>query len=372
MKLYEKVVLLLLLLSLLIVGALNLFLPRQNKITERSVNPLEELQQSFASVAERSIAAVVVIRTGRSIQGYPEYSDPYESLFSYFHGGRLKERKIATGQGSGFFIRPDGYILTNFHIINGQDYCTVVLSDGREFESQLVGADQYSDLAVLKINTSERLPYLEFSDTDKLRIGHWAIAIGAPFSLAHSVTAGIVSHKKRSVGMNLHENFIQTDASINPGNSGGPLLNLEGKVIGVNDFILSPSSGNIGLSFAIDGNLCKRISNDLIERGKVERPWLGIVTAELTSEAKHRMNISSGVMIIKVVAGSPGHKAGLTLEDIILEIDGNAIRTPGELLNAIFERKPGENIHLKLLRNGTRMELDIAATTIPARPFIVR
>ncbi len=360
----EKIILFLLLAALLCVGILLLLQPKPAAIGATATPA--SLQENFAKTAETALRSVVVIKTGKTISGYPEYHDPREALYEHFYGSRTRSQ-ITTGQGSGFIIRPDGHILTNYHIINNQDFFTVVMPDGKEVEAVPVGADPYSDLAVIKINLAEHLPALEFADTNSLRVGHWAVAVGAPFSLAHTVTAGIISHKKRSVGLNLHENFIQTAASVNPGNSGGPLLNLDGKVIGVNDFILSPTSGNIGLSFAIDGNLAHRIANDLIEHGQVSRPWLGVITAGLTPAAKNRFNIKSGVLVTGIYAGSPAFQCGLRGEDIITELNGNQINGPNELSNLIFDCRPGQKVKIKFLREGKIIETEALVTTIPRR-----
>lgn len=371
MKLYEKIILAVLAVALLTVGILIL-LKEQNgpqKSETVTVYKADNLQQNFAEVADKCIPAVVVIRTGRSIRGHPAYSDPREELYNYFYGEKPAGGKVQTGQGSGFFIRPDGYILTNFHIVNGQDYFTVVLADGREFEAKAVGADPLSDLALLKINTKEKFPYLEFADTDNLKTGHWAIAIGAPFSLDHTVTVGIVSHKKRTVGMNVHENFIQTDASINPGNSGGPLLNLEGRVIGVNDFIISPSAGNIGLSFAIDGNLSKKISGELLTHGKIERPWIGVSMAEISAQHKKMLNLKSGVAAVEIIRGAPAHRAGVKADDVIVTVDGKPVNQPGDVQNAILDHKPGEMMKMTVCRENRMLDVTVQTEAMPSRRF---
>ena len=176
---------------------------------------------------------------------------PYSNIYDYSRR-RIDYMDVPSGQGSGFFIREDGYILTNYHVVRNQDSFWITTHSGEEFPAQVVGIDPPTDLALLKVNEKKKFPVLKFAEGNSVEIGHWAIAIGAPFSLSRTVTVGIVSNKKRNgVGMNLYESYVQTDASINPGNSGGPLLNINGEVIGVNDFILSPSVGNIGLSFAI-------------------------------------------------------------------------------------------------------------------------
>jgi serine protease Do len=192
-------------------------------------------------------------------------------------------------------------------------------------------------------------------------VGHWAIAVGAPFSLNYTVTAGIVSHKGRAVGMNVLENYIQTDAAINPGNSGGPLLNLRGDVIGVNDFIFTPpaSQGSIGLSFAIASNLAANVVRQLIEEGKVQRAWLGIVMQNVDSEQAKKLGVDDGVLVLEVRRGEPAERAGVRGGDIILGIDGKEIDNVRELRQAMIERKAGDTIRLALWRDGKRIELDV-------------
>lgn len=325
----------------------------------------ESLQNEFASVAERCSPAVVVIRTGRKLAAR-NYNQAYNQLYNYFNYGKVpEEQTVPTGIGSGFFVSADGYILTNYHIVRGQDVFTVKLEDEHEYNAELVGSDPLSDLAVLKVNAARQFPFLTFADSEKVKVGHWAIAIGAPFNLAHTVTVGIVSHKRRAMGMNVYENFIQTDASINQGNSGGPLLDLSGKVIGVNDFILSSSGGNIGLSFSIAGNLARRVCRKLIRDGKVIRPWLGVSMGMLSEKQKKQLNIEHGVIISGVIDGGPALTAGVMAGDIILEVDGKRINTPNDVLLAVFGRNPGEIIKLKLWREDNACELEVEAGTMP-------
>jgi S1-C subfamily serine protease len=315
------------------------------------------LQDQFADVARKSMPAVVVVTARRRVA---VVESPYANVYDYLYGGgKVTYRDVPSGQGSGFFVSPEGYILTNFHIVRSQSSFKAVLNDGSEYDAKLVGVDPPSDLALLKINAEKKFPFLDFADTRKLKIGHWAIAIGAPFSLEQTVTVGIVSHKKRGVGMNLHENFIQTDASINPGNSGGPLLDIHGKVIGVNDFILSPSGGNIGLSFAISADLAKRVCEDLMKDGKVERPWLGIVMNELTKEQKDSLNITHGIVIRGIYRGSPAQKAGLKPGDIILSADGMPVNKPHDLRLTVLSKHPDEEIKLGVLREGREAVMEI-------------
>ncbi|MDD5597126.1 MAG: trypsin-like peptidase domain-containing protein [Victivallaceae bacterium] len=315
------------------------------------------LQDQFAYVAQKSMPAVVVVTAQRRVA---VVESPYANVYDYLYGGgKITYRNVPSGQGSGFFVSPDGYILTNFHIVRGQSSFKAVLNDGAEYEAELVGIDPPSDLALLKITAERKFPFLEFADMRKLKIGYWAIAIGAPFSLEQTVTVGIVSHKKRGVGMNLHENFVQTDASINPGNSGGPLLDIHGRVIGVNDFILSPSGGNIGLSFAISADLAKRVCEDLMKNGKVERPWLGVVMTELTAAQKESLHISHGILISGIYRDSPARNAGLKPGDIILSADGIPVNKAHDLRLTVLSKHPDEKIKLGILREGKEVIMEI-------------
>ena len=246
------------------------------------------LQREFAAAINNSMPAVVLITAQKRIG----VVSPYSNLFDY-RRRKIDYLDVPSGQGSGFFIREDGYILTNFHVVRDQDSFYVTTNDGAEFQAKVVGVDPPSDLALLKIAGSGRkFETLKFAEIDRVKIGHWAIAIGAPFSLSRSVTVGVVSGmKRRGVGVNLHESYIQTDASINPGNSGGPLLNLAGEVIGVNDFIFSPSGGSVGISFAISADLAQHVAEEMIEHGQVRRPWLGVVLEPLSRKLRKQLDV---------------------------------------------------------------------------------
>lgn len=328
-----------------------------------------ELQDAFAKVAESSLPAVVVVRTGKKIRylNAPRSNgnNPYDDLLERFLRRGLKRDEhpsLPTGQGSGFIIDPAGYIVTGHHVIRGQNQFTVQLHDGREFDAKVVGVDPKTDLAVLKIHDDKPFPTLRFADAKTVKVGHWAIAIGAPFSLDYTVTAGIVSHMGRSVGMNVYENYIQTDASINPGNSGGPLLNLNGDVIGINDFILTSSPaarGNIGLSFAISSDLAKKVVAQLIKNGMVTRPWLGIVMMDLNERMKQRLIVDHGVLITGIGSNSPAAKADLRAGDVILKVDGRDVDDSRSVQLAILERKPGDEVSLTIDRQGDEKTLSI-------------
>ncbi|MBO7146953.1 MAG: trypsin-like peptidase domain-containing protein [Lentisphaeria bacterium] len=326
-----------------------------------SAQSARTLQDDFARIAEQSLPSVVVINTGRTVRRW-QHSGITDQLQDYYYGTK---EKVPTGQGSGFFVNEKGYILTNYHIIRGQEYFRVTLHDGKEFDAKLIGSDPLSDLAVLKIDHPGKTPYLRFADSEKTKAGHWAIAIGAPFSLSHTVTVGVVSFNRRTVGLNAHENFIQFDASINPGNSGGPLLDITGNVIGVNDFILSPQGGNIGLGFAIAGNLAKRICDDLIRDGKAKRSWLGIQMGQLPENLRLNRGLPKGTLITGVYRNSPAHKGGLLPGDIILKIDSREADEINKTRMLIFSRRPGDTITLRIYRQGKNIDLRITAGTMP-------
>lgn len=324
------------------------------------------IQDEFARVAAACAPAVVVVKTGRRVS---YYSDPYSQLYDYFyHGRRPRESTVPTGIGSGFFVTSDGYILTNYHIVRNQDYFRVILYNRNEFEAELVGSDPLSDLAVLKIRSPEPVPFLEFADSDKVKVGHWAIAIGAPFSLAHTVTVGIVSHRRRTMGLNVYENFIQTDASINQGNSGGPLLDLNGKVIGINDFILTPSAGSIGLSFAIAGNLAGQICSRLMRDGRVKRSWLGFAMAELPFALKEKLKIDEGVWVGEVWNGGPAERAGVRTGDVVVSAAGKKMTSPADLQLLLVTLNPGDKIKLLINRHGELLDVVLTAESLPVRP----
>ena len=319
------------------------------------------LQNDFSRIAEQSMPSVVVIRTGRTVRAWRR-AGLYDRLHDYYYPAR---EKIPTGQGSGFFINEKGHILTNYHIVKGQDFFRAILHDGREFEAKLIGSDPLSDLAVLKIEYPGRTPYLTFADSEKVKAGHWAIAIGAPFSLSHTVTVGVVSFNRRTVGLNAHENFIQFDAPINPGNSGGPLLDIEGRVIGVNDFILSPQSGNIGLGFAIAGNLAHGIGKDLIQNGRANRSWTGVMLTDVPEHFREQNKLPKGVLIARMFRNSPAHKSGLKPGDLILKIDGQPVEETNKARLLIFSRRPGEILTFQVYRDGREQEIEVKAGSMP-------
>ncbi|OQY08164.1 MAG: hypothetical protein B6I28_05045, partial [Fusobacteriia bacterium 4572_132] len=246
-----------------------------------SFGTVKETQDAFVKVAERVKPAIVNISTTKTIK--QRYYDPFDSFFGQRSQPRIYERK-ATALGSGFVVSKEGYILTNNHVIEGADEIEVKFSDGSEYEAEIVGSDKDTDVGVLKIKSKKKnFKFLELGNSEEVKVGYWAIAFGNPYGLASTMTVGIVSAKGRSgMGIENYENFIQTDASINPGNSGGPLVDLDGKVIGINTAILSKSGGNIGIGFAIPIDMVKIIKDSLIKTGKVNRAWLGVSVQPLS------------------------------------------------------------------------------------------
>lgn len=286
------------------------------------------------------------------------------------------------GTGSGFIISEEGYILTNNHVIKDASELKVTLASGETLEAELVGADPLTDIAVIKINSKSRLKAVKLGDSDKLRPGQLAIAIGNPYRLDNTITVGVISALNRT--LETEDNFpihgvIQTDAAINPGNSGGPLLNSKGEVIGINTAIYSPIKGSVGIGFAIPINTAKKVASDLIEKGRVVRPWLGITGTTVTEEIAEAWgtSVSRGVLIIEVVEGGPAEKAGLrgtvsqpgeedfTLGDVIVEFAGIEINTMNDLIQAILRQEVGETVEIKFIRDKTTLT---AQVTLGERP----
>jgi len=315
---------------------------------------------SFAPIAEKVIPAVVTVYTTRTFS--PLQVEPGQFFF-FFGPGPHKER----GMGSGFVITPEGYIITNNHVIADADVIKVEIGtrDKKKYDAKKIGADPKTDLALIKIE-GKNLPAVVLGDSDQVHPGDWVVAVGSPFQFPHTVTAGIVSAKGRSLG-GPYDDFIQTDTSINPGNSGGPLVNMRGEVVGINSIIVSPSMGNVGLGFAIPINLVKSILPELKEKGKVVRSWLGIYTQELTPELAESFGLKEarGVLIAQVNKNSPADKAGLKNGDIILEVDGKPIENENQLRLLIAAYAPGSEARIKIFRAGQTRDTTIALEIRP-------
>jgi len=345
---------------------------------KESIATLRQMGKAFASIAENASPAVVGIVAEKTISvdytQSPEspFNDPFffepfnDDLFDYFFHRRRPRRRSPrqaphqTAQGSGFIISADGYILTNNHLVGEAEKVTVKLLDNRKLEAKIIGTDPESDVAVVKID-AKNLTHLELADSDKLEVGEWVIAIGNPFGLSHTVTAGIVSAKGRSrVGITAYEDFIQTDAAINPGNSGGPLLNLDGNVVGINTAIISQVRGNMGIGLAIPINMAKGIYDQLVTGGKVVRGFLGISMEQLTPELARALDLdeqTKGVAITDVIEGTGAEKAGLKLNDVIIEFEGQSVENANNLRNHVAQLKPGATVEMVILRDGKRKKI---------------
>ncbi len=265
------------------------------------------------------------------------------------------------GQGSGFIIDNDGTILTNYHVVDGAQKIVVTLADGKSHNAKVIGKDQKSDIAVIKIDAGHALPAANLGDSDRLEVGEWVMAIGNPFGLDHSVTSGIVSAKGRNIGAGPYDNFIQTDASINPGNSGGPLINLRGEVVGINTAIFSQSGGNIGIGFAIPANSVKELLPQLRDKGKVVRGFIGTSVQKVTAEIAESMGLKQvrGALVADVIKGGPAERAGLKSGDIIVEFDRKEIKDSSDLPLQVARVAPGMSVQIKVLRDGKEVTLPL-------------
>src|SRR5437867_3872541 len=319
---------------------------------------LRAMEDAFSAVADRVTPAVVHVSTvqKKGAAGAPEENpERFREFFGdefYDRYFRRRPREDARATGSGVLVDPKGYILTNNHVIENAQDIIVRLSDQRKFTAKLVGRDPKTDIAVLKVDAPRPLPAAELGDSDHLRVGQWAIAIGNPFGLDRTVTVGIISATARTrVGVTQYDNFIQTDASINPGNSGGPLLNIDGKVIGINTAIVAAGQG---IGFSIPINQAKDVMQQLITRGKVVRGWLGIVIQDVTDQLAGSFGVKEreGVLVAEVMKGSPAEAAGLKAGDVILEISRRSADEPATLFKALSALKPGESILIYVHRAG--------------------
>ena len=326
--------------------------------------------ESFSELAESVSPAVVNIRTettttyegGRVYRHFFNQpfgqDDPFNEFFDRFfnapQGREYKQRSL----GSGFIIDETGYIVTNNHVIQNADKISVKLKDKEEFSAEVVGTDSKTDLALLKIKADRKLPFLEIGDSDTLKIGEWVVAIGSPFGLEQTVTAGIVSAKGRVIGAGPYDDFIQTDASINPGNSGGPLLNMQGQVIGINTAIIASGQG---IGFAIPANMARNIITQLKQDGSVTRGWLGVAIQPVSQEMAdyYRLKDRRGALVTEVFSGDPADKAGIKPQDIILSINGTKVEDSHDLTAIIADIPVGEKIEVEFMREGKRKTVEV-------------
>jgi serine protease Do len=345
----------------------------------------KELSQAFSAVAKAAMPAVVSIKVEKAVEvnptmgwgGSPQLNDPFspfnDDFLRRFFGDRMPQRQAPRkyreqGLGSGFIISEDGYILTNNHVVGDVDKMTVSLQDGRTFtNAKLIGTDPESEVALIKIE-GHGFPVLPLGDSAKADIGDWVIAIGNPFGLTETVTVGVISAVGRNnVHIAAYENFIQTDAAINPGNSGGPLINLDGRVIGINTAILSESGGYMGIGFAIPINMARTIEEQLRSQGKVSRGYLGLIAQDVTPDVAELLKLKepAGVVIAQIEKNSPAEKGGLRVQDVILEVNGKKITSYDAFRNDVAMLKPGSEVDLGISREGRLMKVTV---TLGERP----
>jgi len=336
----------------------------QNAVAKNSI------PDSFAELAAKQAHVAVNISTTKIVKSMQRLSPFQGRQFKDFFGdeffrhffGQIPEQEMKQRSlGSGVVVSGDGYILTNNHVVADADEILVTLSDKKKYEAQIIGRDPKTDLALIKIKTENTIPAARLGDSDKLMVGDWVVAIGNPFGLGSTVTAGIVSAKGRVIGAGPYDNFIQTDASINPGNSGGPLFNLNGEVIGVNTAIVSQSGGNVGIGFAIPINMAKSVMPQLKERGKVVRGWLGVSIQEVTQEIKEQFGLKTeeGALIGEVTKGSPADKGGLKRGDVIINFDGKKVKAMSILPAMVAETPVGKEVEILIIRKGKEKRLTI-------------
>ncbi|KAB0588720.1 S1C family serine protease [Comamonas kerstersii] len=319
---------------------------------------------SLAAAAQKAMPAVVSINTSKEVRS-PHLNDPW---FHFFFGDQIGTQQ-QTGLGSGVIVSPDGYILTNNHVVEGADQITVTLADSRIAEARIVGTDPETDLAVLKIEL-DKLPVIVLGNSDHAVVGDTVLAIGNPFGVGQTVTSGIISALGRSeLGINTFENFIQTDAAINPGNSGGALVDVEGNLLGINTAIYSRSGGSMGIGFAIPVSTAKIVMDGLVKDGKVTRGWIGVEPNELSPELAETFGVAganAGVIITGVLQGGPAARAGMLPGDVIVQVDEQRVRNVAEMMTAVASLQPGQRADFEILRNGQSMTLNIVPSERPA------
>lgn len=334
---------------------------------------------SFADLAERLKPAVVNISTTKTIRTGGVFRSPFgegspfdryfggDDFFEKFFGDVPRREFKQKSLGSGFIISHDGYVFTNNHVVEQAEKILVKLSDGKEYEAKIIGKDAKTDIALIKIKPDNSLPVVEIGDSEKLRVGDWVLAIGNPFGLEQTVTAGIVSAKARVIGAGPYDNFIQTDASINPGNSGGPLFNMEGKVIGINTAIVAQGQG---IGFAIPINMAKSILPDLKTKGKVSRGWIGVSVQDITEDIAQNLKLKdrNGALISEVFEGDPADKASLKTGDIVIGINGKKVKDTHELLMVIASFHVGDRISVNVLRDSKEITFQVVVAERKEQP----
>ncbi len=354
---------------------------------------------SFADVVEAVSPAVVSVRVQSNVEatsdqsnfsfgfggrGFEDLPDdhPLKRFFREFGGpngeqygqrnphkpGDGKGRLRPTSQGSGFFISEDGYIVTNNHVVDDGAAFTIVMNDGKELDAKLVGKDSRTDLALLKVDDpKQKFTYVDFADDENMRVGDWVVAVGNPFGLGGTVTAGIISARGRDIGSGPYDDYIQIDAAVNRGNSGGPDFNLAGEVVGINTAIFSPSGGNVGIAFAIPASVAKDVIAKLKDGGTVERGWLGVQIQPVTQDIADSLGLSeaSGALVVAPQEGSPGGKAGIKQGDVVTAVNGEPVKDPRDLAKRIAAFKPGTTVDVSLWREGKATSVKVELGQLP-------
>ena len=320
--------------------------------------------ESFVEAAEKTVNTVVHIKTEIISKGN-SYYDFFGSLLEQLYGSQMQiPNNVSIGYGSGVVISPDGYIVTNNHVVEGANKIEVTFNDKHKRTATIIGNDPSTDLALIKVDAND-LEYLTFADSDKVRVGEWVLAVGNPFNLTSTVTAGIVSAKARNINIlgdgSTIESFIQTDAAINPGNSGGALVNMDGKLIGVNAAIASRTGSYEGYSFAIPSNIVKKVIEDFLQYGSLQRAYLGVSIAEITEELAEAkgIEVTSGIYIMDIHENGGAKAAGLKKDDIILSINNISVNSNSQLLGVISQYRPGDKVKVKIKRNGNIIEKEV-------------
>jgi serine protease Do len=338
-------------------------------ITPNVPRQILETGKAFSEIVSAVSPTVVNISTTKVVRRDtgPFFEDPFFDLFNPFRDFRMPKKWKEQSLGSGVIVSPDGYIITNNHVVEKADEIKVTLLDKRSFKGRIVGADPKTDIAVVRIDASS-LPTLKWGDSEKLQVGEFVLAIGNPFGLSHTVTMGIISAVGRAnVGIADYEDFIQTDAAINPGNSGGPLVNIKGELIGINTAIFSRTGGYQGIGFAVPSNMVRLVMDQLVQRGKIIRGWIGVTIQELTPELSQKFGLkkSNGALVSDIAKDSPAAKAGIIRGDVILEFNGKEVKDVSSLRNMVAQSKTGSEVSMKILRSGKEYTVKVIIVEMP-------